>query len=258
MLDIQDFRGNRTVRLLPRCAEMFKELRSGGVVLESAFCGQHCPSNYVVNADLELPFVKLPLDKFAENVRCLLVDHNGSLPLASFPLCYAHRFEPLLDHDDGIPLEHFISCIKDVQIIMCDGAIKKVQFMNTIGTLNGVDTTVCSENNDVQQRLQQFSREVLDLLKQQSPHCRLPVSKFVSSYHQYFSRQCRVADYGYTKIIDLLMAISKTIQILGNGNKRIITLSHRSQVKRFTNDLVRMLKNKPQRSIHISDIPREY
>ncbi|CAF0799620.1 unnamed protein product [Didymodactylos carnosus] len=258
MLDIQDFRGNRTVRLLPRCAEMLKELRSGGVVLEPAFCEQHCPSNYVVNADLELPFVKLSLDKFSEDVRCLLIEHSGSLPLASFPLCYAHRFEPLSDHDDGIPLEHFISCIKDVQIVMCDGAIKKVQFVTATGVLNGVDTTVCSENNDAQQRLQQFGREVLDLLKQQSPHCRLPVSKFVSSYHQYFSRQCRVADYGYTKIIDLLMAIPKTIQILGNGNKRIITLSHRSQVKRFTNDLVRMLKNKPQRSIHISEIPREY
>lgn len=69
---------------------------------------------------------------------------------------------------------------------------------------------MCAE---VQQRLQQFSREVLDLLKNQGFHCRLPVSKFVSAYHQYFSRQCRVADYGFSKIIDLLLAIPKSIQV---------------------------------------------
>lgn len=69
---------------------------------------------------------------------------------------------------------------------------------------------MCAE---VQQRLQQFSREVLDLLKHQGSHCRLPVSKFVSAYHQYFSRQCRVADYGFSKIIDLLSAIPKSVQV---------------------------------------------
>ncbi len=70
---------------------------------------------------------------------------------------------------------------------------------------------MCAE---VQQRLQQFSREVLDLLKNQGSHCRLPVSKFVSAYHQYFSRQCRVADYGFSKIIDLLSAIPKSVQVI--------------------------------------------
>ncbi len=78
---------------------------------------------------------------------------------------------------------------------------------------------MCAE---VQQRLQQFSREVLDLLKNQGSHCRLPVSKFVSSYHQYFSRQCRVADYGFSKIIDLLLAIPKSIQVKRKNEINII------------------------------------
>jgi meiosis arrest female protein 1 len=78
-----------------------------------------------------------------------------------------------------------------------------------------VHVEMCAE---VQQRLQQFSREVLDLLKSQGSHCRLPVSKFVSAYHQYFSRQCRVADYGFSKIIDLLLAIPKSIQVKRRRN----------------------------------------
>jgi hypothetical protein len=91
-----------------------------------------------------------------------------------------------------------------------------------------VHVEMCAE---VQQRLQQFSREVLDLLKNQGSHCRLPVSKFVSAYHQYFSRQCRVADYGFSKIIDLLLAIPKSIQV--KYMKYNICDKYRSSFNRF-------------------------
>jgi hypothetical protein len=51
----------------------------------------------------------------------------------SFPQCYTHSFEPLFDHNEGVPLEHYISCIKDIQILTGQGVIKKVQFSNTPG-----------------------------------------------------------------------------------------------------------------------------
>lgn len=37
-----------------------------------------------------------------------------------------------------------------------------------------------------------------------------------------------------------------------------MTITHRCQMKRFTNDIIRILKNKPQRSMLISEIPIEY
>lgn len=37
-----------------------------------------------------------------------------------------------------------------------------------------------------------------------------------------------------------------------------MTITHRCQMKRFVNDIIRILKNKPQRSMFISDIPMEY
>lgn len=55
------------------------------------------------------------------------------MPLASFPQCYGQNFEPLVDHHDGVPLEHYISCIKDIQIVTGQGVIKKVQFSHTPG-----------------------------------------------------------------------------------------------------------------------------
>jgi len=265
VIDIQDYGGKRVARLLPTFRSQFDELHRH-TQLEQPFCLRHCPKTFMINPDLDLPFVHIPFRIFSENVRQLLTEHNGSMPLASFPQCYAHRFEPLIDHPQGVPLEHYISCIKDLQIVAGQGVIKKVQLSHsTTGTclpnssssfdVSNMHVDVCAE---VQQRLQQFSRDVLDLLKSQGFHCRLPVSKFVSSYHQYFNRQCRVADYGFSKVIDLLMAIPKSVQVLGDGNKRILTITHRCQIKRFANEMIRILKNKRQRSMPIEDIPKEY
>ncbi|CAF4436141.1 unnamed protein product, partial [Rotaria magnacalcarata] len=41
--------------------------------------------------------------------------------------------EPLYDHNEGVPLEHYISCIKEIQIVTGQGVIKKVQFSNAPG-----------------------------------------------------------------------------------------------------------------------------
>lgn len=60
-----------------------------------------------------------------------------------------------------------------------------------------------------------FSRELVDLLKT-APHCQLPFNRFIPAYHHHFGRQCRVADYGFTKLIDLLEALTHTVQVCIN------------------------------------------
>lgn len=58
----------------------------------------------------------------------------------------------------------------------------------------------------------QFALEVVDLLKQ-SPRCRLPFTKFIPSYHHHFSRQCRVSDYGFNKLVELLEAVPQVVKV---------------------------------------------
>ena len=62
------------------------------------------------------------------------------------------------------------------------------------------------------QQLSQFSREVVDLLKRM-PCCQMSFSKFIPSYHHYFGRQCRVADFGFTKLQELFEAIPHVLQV---------------------------------------------
>lgn len=102
-----------------------------------------------------------------------------------------------------------------------------------------------------------FSRELVDLLKT-APHCQLSFNRFIPAYHHHFGRQCRVADYGFTKLIDLLEALTHTVQVMGEGNKRMVTLSHRAQVRRFTSDLLRVLKAQASKQITLSEFPSVY
>lgn len=53
----------------------------------------------------------------------------------------------------------------------------------------------------------------MDLLKSQ-PYCLVQFNKFIPTYHHHFGRQCRVADYGFTKLIDLLEAIPHIVQVI--------------------------------------------
>lgn len=45
---------------------------------------------------------------------------------------------------------------------------------------------------------------------------------------------------------------------MGEGNNRVITLSHRAQVRRFTSDLLRVLKSKASKQVALSEFPSVY
>lgn len=62
------------------------------------------------------------------------------------------------------------------------------------------------------ERTKQFSKEVVDLLRHQ-PHFRMPFSKFIPSYHHHFGRQCKLAYYGFTKLLELFEAIPEVLQV---------------------------------------------
>lgn len=62
------------------------------------------------------------------------------------------------------------------------------------------------------ERTKQFGKEVVDLLRHQ-PHCRMPFSKFIPTYHHHFGRQCKLSHYGFTKLIELFEAIPDVLMV---------------------------------------------
>lgn len=57
-------------------------------------------------------------------------------------------------------------------------------------------------------------------------------NKFVPSYHHHFGHQCRVSDYGFTKLIELFEAIPDVVKIEEvNGGERQISLTEKEGLK---------------------------
>ena len=62
------------------------------------------------------------------------------------------------------------------------------------------------------QLLTKFSQEVVELL-QHSPQCSLLFNRFIPTYHRHFGRQCRISNYGVTRLIELFDAIPHVVQV---------------------------------------------
>ena len=108
-----------------------------------------------------------------------------------------------------------------------------------------------------QRKQNQFSHEVVELFKS-IPRCIIPLSKFSTEYHKKYGRQCRVADYGFTKLYDLIESIPHVLQILGSEYDKKLTLTHRVQVRRFSNDLIKVLKAHSAKQMFADEYPNSY
>jgi len=227
--------------------------------VENLHCELHCPNVKVGWAEKNvwegLPDVKVKLDTLSANIQLMLRTHNGSIPLASFVYCYNAEFENL-DLDEagvgrnGVPLEHLLQAVKGIVINSGATGIKNiVEYKPENITPRPVD--FLGPPPALAGQLIIFTREVVDLLKT-FPGSKLAFYKFIPKYHHHFGKQCRVADYGFTKLKDLLESIPHVVQIVGEGSKMVITLAHKAQVRRFTNDLLKMLKNQPEKQFLLS------
>lgn len=209
-----------------------------------------------------IPFVVMSVNALASEVHTLLQSHEGTLPLLSFPDCYAAKFSPLQLGNEtlegGVPLEHIITCVPSITIVTAQNGFKIIKWIHNKPPAPNSEPWIQRCKSPVgNPQLIQFSREIIDLLKSQ-PSCIMPIGKFIPSYHHHFAKQCRVSDYGYSKLLELLEAVPHVLQILGMGTKRMLTLTHRAQVKRFTQDLLKLLKFQASKQVAIKDFMQAY
>ncbi|XP_067912326.1 meiosis regulator and mRNA stability factor 1 isoform X2 [Heterodontus francisci] len=231
-------------------------------------CKQHCSNNGYSSGENEfdpdsykIPFIILSLKIFAPQVHSLLHTHEGTVPLLSFLDCYAAEFTVLRkveEGEGGVPLEHLITCVPGVNIVTTQDGIKVVKWVQNKPPSPNADPWLLRCKSPVgNPQLIQFSREVIDLLKNQA-HCVICQHKFIPTYHHHFGKQCRVSDYGYSKLVELLEAVPHVLQILGLGTKRLLTLTHRAQVKRFTQDLLKLLKSQASKQVFVREFGQAY
>lgn len=196
-------------------------------------------------------------------VRCILYEllkkHDGDIPIATMVHCIQAELQVQLARDDqGVNFEHLISCVPGIQIGSNKCGIKILCWSNSENARDSPADEVASTGRlsrfgNVQDPLDQISRETVELIKMW-PKSTLKFSRFIPAYHNHFGKQCRVADYGYTKLIDLFEALSKVVQVMGDGENRQVTLTHKTQVRRFSSDLMRILRAQSTKSIMLSQL----
>lgn len=214
--------------------------------------------------------VYMEISTLAKNVRLLLETHGGILPLLSFVECYEARFDKLVcDARRGVALEMLLRSIEGLEVR--DAPSRHITWKNSSLALTpplaNTDNSESSRSSGERERLRTapalepmlalFERELIDLLRT-APRCSIPFSKLIPAFHHHFGRQCRVADYGFTKLPDLLAALGNTIVVLGSGSSRIITISPAAQSRRWTLDLLKLMRAQPGRTVQMHDIPQLY
>lgn len=199
-----------------------------------------------------LPNVCMTIAEIQALIYPLLKNHPGDIPVATLVHCIEGLMKvQITTNETGVNLEHLVCCVQGVQIQVNNFGIKILGWLEmnkelTTGS-GGFFTTVADP-------LFRISREVIELVKM-SPKSTMKFNRFIPAYHNHFGKQCRVADYGYTKLIELFEALSSVVQIMGEGENRQITLTHRTQIRRFTSDLLRILRAQENNSVLLSQLP---
>ncbi|XP_055908244.1 meiosis regulator and mRNA stability factor 1 [Eupeodes corollae] len=204
-----------------------------------------------------LPNVCMTISQIEQIIYPLLKSHPGDIPVASLVHCIEGELNiQITKNENGVNLEHLVCCVHGIQIntnSFGNKILVWVETENVVGKDNG-DGRFYAKNATVSDPLYQISREVVELMKM-SPKSTMKFNRFIPAYHNHFGKQCRVADYGYTKLIELFEALSTVVQIMGDGENRQITLTHRTQVRRFTSDLLRILRALGNKSVLLSQLP---
>ncbi|OQV21536.1 putative Meiosis arrest female protein 1 [Hypsibius exemplaris] len=230
--------GTQMIRLLPAARVLRANLASLGCleVLQLVQCTKECCRNSQVghcsrySSFKPMTCYRISIRDFAPRVRQLLRMHDGTMILSSFTVCYETHFGRLEeDETDGILLEQLLSSVHEVEFQQLPYQSRRIVLRSWT-------------EMDEQQRFAgereypRFHDEIFHMLTLQRG-CVLPFSEFVQTYRMVYDKTCRVADFGCTRLIDLMGLFSTTMHVLGTGNHRILTLTHNAQKRRFNNVL---------------------
>lgn len=93
-----------------------------------------------------------------------------------------------------------------------------------------------------------FAGEVVELLRN-APQYSIPFRKFVRSYHYYFGFQCKLSDYGFMRLAELLEFLSGVVEMdQNNEENRKIFLSRKVALRIFSEQIHEIIKEMTGRS----------
>lgn len=167
-----------------------------------------------------LPNVFMSISDVTSIIHPLLRGHQGDIPVASLLYCLEAELNVTIQSNErGVSFEHLVSCVPNVQIHTNDYGIKTLSWRDDSLSSEDLSASSSWKNENCKTILascgdtaDSISKEVIELIRM-SPKSTMQFSKFIPTYHNHLGKQCRVADYGCTKLIDLFEAMSSIVQV---------------------------------------------
>lgn len=98
------------------------------------------------------------------------------------------------------------------------------------------------QTNVEQEKTSIFAGEVVELLRN-SPQYTIAFRKFVRSYHYHFGYQCKLSDYGFMRLAELLESLTGTVEMdKSNEESRKIFLSRKIALRIFSEQIHELIK----------------
>lgn len=113
------------------------------------------------------------------------------------------------------------------------------------------------QSNAEQEKTSIFAGEVVELLRN-SPQYSIPFRKFVRSYHYYFGYQCKLSDYGFMRLAELLESLTGVVEMDNNNEEsRKIFLARKVALRIFSeqiHEVIKDLTSRPGMMVKIDDV----
>jgi meiosis arrest female protein 1 len=164
-----------------------------------------------------LPNIFMTIAQVQSMIHPLLQVHQGDIPIASLLYCLEAELNAQVQPNDrGVSFEHLVACVPNVKIRNNDYGIKILAWrdenLHDDLSISSKHYTKTNLNSSCGDSADNISKEVIELIRM-CPKSTMQFSKFIPTYHNHFGKQCRVADYGCTKLIEMFEAMSSVVQV---------------------------------------------
>ena len=99
--------------------------------------------------------------------------------------------------------------------------------------------------------------DIIDMLKLKSRFL-IQFNKFIPNFHHHFGRQCKLSNYGFSKLIDLLEAIPNTVQLLKNDGMQFVQLKKEIMLDLISQNLMKLIEENNRMKVSLSNLEKLY
>lgn len=87
-----------------------------------------------------------------------------------------------------------------------------------------------------------LTHDIIDMLKHK-PRFSIQFNKFIPNFHHHFGRQCKLSNYGFTKLIELLEAMPDTVHVINKDNLQFVQLKENIMLDLICSNIVKYLED---------------